>query len=162
LACLAVTWGCALKTQGNYMMAYAGGGLDGCLFVLATVGLLLIFFRQGKSWILLLAGFDAAFLVFLKTGLGGGAIGTGLITVALANFPQFSRILINYIVFVSAGLGLPALTYFWLAARVGWHSLLVDNHLFFGHVPWQLMYFNGLRFGFGHPWHSIGLMVASL
>ena len=28
LACLAITWVCALKSQGNYMMAYAFGGVE--------------------------------------------------------------------------------------------------------------------------------------
>jgi hypothetical protein len=65
-------------------------------------------------------------------------------------------------VFLAPALGIPALVFSWFAARVGWHTLTVDSHLFFGHVPWQLMYFNGLHFGFSHPWHSLGLMIASM
>jgi len=65
-------------------------------------------------------------------------------------------------VFLAPALGMPALVFSWFAARVGWRTLTVDSHLFFGHVPWQWMYYNGVRFGFAHPWHSLGLMIASM
>src|SRR5437762_14091211 len=57
---------------------------------------------------------------------------------------------------------MPALVFSWFAARVGWRTLTVDSHPFFGHVPWQWMYYNGVRFGFARPWNSLGLMIDSM
>jgi hypothetical protein len=162
VSCLAVTWVCALKSQGNYMLAYAEGGLDGCLLVLMTVALLLVYFRKEQWGWLAAAGLCAGLAGLAKTELGGAALGAGLVAAIAAGFPKIRAVLLNATVFVAPGAGLPLLTYSWFANKVGWHSLIVENHLFFGHVPWQLLYFNGLRFGFDRPWHSIGLMLASL
>jgi hypothetical protein len=162
LACVAITWVCALKSQGNYMMAYAFGGLDGCTFVLATTILLIVFFRKKSRSLILCAGIAAALAVLSKTEFGGAAIGTGMITALLAGYPRTRNVIIWLGLFLTPAVGLPALVFSLFAARIGWSTLTQDSHLFFGHVPWQLMYFNGQRFGFSHPWHSLGLMIASL
>lgn len=162
LSCLAVTWVCALKPQGNYMMAYAFGGLDGSTFVLATTVLLVIFLRKKNPGVLFGAGIVGALAILSKTELGGAAVGTGVVAAALAGYPRIRKIMLWLAVFLGPALGIPALVFSWFAARVGWRTLTVDSHLFFGHVPWQLMYFNGLHFGFGRPWHSLGLMMASM
>ncbi|MBZ5661290.1 MAG: glycosyltransferase family 39 protein [Acidobacteriia bacterium] len=162
LACVAITWLCALKSEGNYMMAYAFGGLDGCAFVLATTALSIVFLRKKRSAVLLSAGIMAALAILSKTEFGGTAVGTGIVAATLAGFPRIRSMAAWLAAFLLPALGIPALIFSWLAASVGWRTLIVDSHLFFGHVPWQLMYFNGLRFGFGRPWHSLGLMIASL
>jgi hypothetical protein len=162
LACLAITWVCALKSQGNYMMAYAFGGLDGCTFVLATTVLLVVFLRKKSPAILFSAGILGALAILSKTELGGAAVGTGVVAAALAGYPRIRNILVWLAVFLAPALGIPALVFSWFAARMGWRTLTVDSHLFFGHVPWQLLYYNGFRFGFAHPWHSLGLMIVSM
>jgi hypothetical protein len=162
LACVAITWVCALKSQGNYMMAYAFGGLDGSTFVLATTVLLIVFLRKRSPSLILCAGIAAALAVLSKTEFGGAAIGTGIVAASLAGYPRIRNVLIWLGLFLTPAVGLPALVFCLFATRVGWSTLTNDSHLFFGHVPWQLMYFNGQRFGFGHPWHSLGLMTASL
>jgi hypothetical protein len=162
LACLAITWVCALKSQGNYMMAYAFGGLDGSTFVLATTVLLVVFLRRKSPAVLFCAGIVSALAILSKTELGVAAVGTGVAAAALAGYPRIRNTMVWLAVFLAPALAIPALVYSWFAARVGWRTLTVDSHLFFGHVPWQLRYFNGVRFGFGHPWHSLGLMIASM
>lgn len=161
LACLAITWVCALKSQGNYMMAYAFGGLDGLTFLLAATVSLVIFLRKKNPGILLGAGIFGALAILSKTELGGAAVGTGIVAATLAGYPHMRKTLVQLALFLSPCLGIPALVFSWFARLVGWRTLTVDSHLFFGHVPRQLMYFNGLRFGFGHPWHSLGLMISS-
>ena len=162
LACVAITWVCALKSQGNYMMAYAFGGLDGSTFVLAATILLMVFLRKKNPSLILCAGIAAALAVLCKTEFGGAAIATGIVAASLAGYPRIRNIILWLGLFLTPAVGLPALVFCTFATRVGWSTLTHDSHLFFGHVPWQLMYFNGQRFGFSHPWHSLGLMIASL
>jgi hypothetical protein len=162
LACLAITWVCALKSQGNYMMAYAFGGVDGCTFVLATVVLLVVFLRKKSRAALFGAGILAGLAILSKTELGGVAVGTGVAAAALGGYPLVRSVFLWLAVFLAPALGMPALVFSWFTVRVGWRTLTVDSHLFFGHVPRQWMYYNGVRFGFAHPWNSLGLMIASM
>jgi len=162
LACLAVTWVCALKSQGNYMLPYAYGGLDGSIFVLATTALLIVFLRKnGLGWIFG-AGIAAALAALCKTEMGIAAMGTGLAAAAMGGFPRARGIAARSAVFLAPAVGIPTAVYACFAAQSGWHTLTQESHLFFGHVPWQLIYFNQLRFGFGRPWNSLWLMSASL
>ena len=162
LACLGVTWLCALKPQGNYILPYAYAGLDGCAFDLATVALLLVFLRKkGLGW-LFAAGVAASLVVLSKTEMGVTAIGTGVVAVTLAGYPRVQSIAARLAAFLAPALGIPAAVFEWFALRVGWHTLTNESYLFFTHVPWQLIYFNKVRFGFDHPWHSLWLMILSL
>lgn len=162
LACLAVTWVCALKPQGNYVMPYAYSGLDGITFVLATTASLLIFLRKTNLGWLFVAGMLASLAILAKTELGGAAVATGLVAATLAGYPRIRTIVFWQMAFLAPALGISALAFAGFASRVGWRTLTVDSHLFFGHVPWQLLHFNGFRFGFNRPWHSLGLMIATL
>src|SRR6266850_3657741 len=162
MTCLAVTWVCALKPQGTYILAYAYSGLDGSTLVLATTALLVIFLRKQSIGWLLVAGMVASLAVLAKTEMGGAAVGTGLVAAAVAGYPRIRAMALWNVAFLAAALSIPALVYAWLASQVGWRTLTVENHLFFGHLPWQWLYFYGLRFGFDHPWHSLGLMILSL
>lgn len=161
LAVLAVTWVCALKSQGNYLLPYAYPGLDGLVLVLATTAGLVLSVRRGFGW-LALAGTFAGLAALAKTEMGASALLTGVAGSALAGYPRVRSMLARQFLFLLPALGLPVAVFSWFAREVGWHTLVVESHLFFGHVPRQLLYFNGLRFGFGHPWHSLGLMAASL
>jgi hypothetical protein len=162
IACLAVTWVCALKPQGTYILAYAYSGLDGSTLVLATTALLVIFLRKRSIGWLLVAGIVASLAVLAKTEMGGAAVATGVVAAALAGFPRIRGMVLWNLAFLVPALGIPALVFAALASHVGWRTLTVENHLFFGHLPWQWLYFYGLRFGFDRPWHSLGLMLASL
>ncbi len=84
LACTAVTWICALKSQGNYMLAYSFGGLDGCILVLTTAALTICFLRTREWRFLIGAACAAGLAVLAKTEFGGAAIGTGLVAVVFA------------------------------------------------------------------------------
>jgi len=162
LTCLVVTWVCALKSQGNYIMPYTYAGLDGNIFALATTALLIIFLRRKRLGWLFAAGVLAALAVVTKTEMGITALGTGFVAIALAGYPRVRKIAAWFGVFLLPALGLPAVVYAWLAAHVSWHTLANESYLFFSHVPWQIMYFNKGRFGMDRPWHSLGLMVATL
>lgn len=162
LACLAVTWVCALKSQGNYILPYAYAGLDGSIFVLASTALLIVFLRKnGFGW-LFAAGILASLAALAKTEMGITAIGTGLVAAALGGYPRVRGMVARAAVFLAPALGIPAAVYAWFASQTGWHTLTHESYLLLGHVPWQLVYFNKLRFGFGRPWYSLGLMSASL
>jgi 4-amino-4-deoxy-L-arabinose transferase-like glycosyltransferase len=168
-SCLFVTWVCALKPQGNYILPYAYSALDGAALGLGTTALLILWAKRrdtgssgARTALLVLAGICAGLAALAKTEMGIATTGTGLIAVALAEFPKSRRILGGWIAFLLPALGLPAAVYAWFASRVGWHTLTTDSFLFFGHVPWQLIYFNKLRFGLDRPWYSMWLMAASL
>src|SRR6267143_849713 len=106
LACLAITWVCALKSQGNYMMAYAFGGLDGSTFVLATTILLIVFLRKKSPSLILCAGSAAALAVLSTTEFGGAAIGTGIVAASLTGYPRIRNVLIWLGLFLTPAVGL--------------------------------------------------------
>ena len=162
LACLIVTWVCVLKSQGNYVSPYAFGGLDGSLFVLACTAASIVSLRKKSIEWAFVAGLMAAFAVLCKTEFGAAALVVCGIVSMLMGYGRFRSMIYWLTACLVPAMGIPAIVYAWFASRVGWRTLTVDNHLFFGHVPWQLLYFNGYRFGFNRPWHSLGLMVASL
>ena len=162
LACLAITWVCALKAQGNYILPYAYSGLDGCVFGLVTLALLIQFVRKKSFPWLLAAGVAAALAGLAKTEMGIAAVGTGIACAALEGYPRWDRIAARLAIFLAPALGLQALVLEWFALRVGWHTLAYDSYLFFAHTPWQLIHFNKVRFGLDQPWRSLWLMIASL
>ena len=162
LVCLAVTWVCALKPQGNYILPYAYSGLDSSTFILATTASLVVFLRKRSVGWLILAGMLAALAVLAKTEMGGVAVAIGFVAAALAGYPRIRGMVLWAAAFLAPALGIPALVFAGLASQVGWRTLAVESHLFLGHLPWQWLYFYRLHFGFGHPWHSLGLMIASL
>jgi hypothetical protein len=162
LACLLVTWVCALKSQGNYMLPYAFGGLDGSMFVLACTAASIVSLRKKSIAWAVTASLLASLAVLSKTEFGAAALVVCVVTAVLAGYGRLRFVLYWLVPFLVPAASVPALVYGWFASRVGWRVLTVDNHLFFGHVPWQLLYFNGYRFGFDRPWHSLSLMIASL
>ena len=165
LACLAVTWLCALKPEGNYILPYAYSGLDGCLFGLATLALCIVGLRGRNSsagTFFALAGIAASLAFLAKTEMGFAAIAIGVMAVVLEECANWRRLITKMLAFLVPASGITAVVIEWFAIRVGWTTLTADSYLFFGHVPWQLIHFNQVRFGFDHPWHSLGLMILSV
>jgi hypothetical protein len=162
LACLLLTWVCALKPQGNYILPYAYSALDGCLLGLAVTAALILSLRCRSTTLMAAAGLLAALAALGKTEMGLAALCTGAAAAFLAGFPRPASIARWFAIFLVPALAIPAAVYYWFALRVGWHTLTAESWLFFSHVPWQLIYFNKLRFGLDRPWHSIWLMLASL
>lgn len=161
VAVLAVTWICAFKPEGNYILPYAYSALHGCLLTLAVLALALRYLEKQRAVYLLLAGICAGFAMLAKTEAGIVALGTGVAALLLAHAP-LQRLQQRAGLFLLPAIGFPAAMYEYLARKVGWGTLTQDSHLFFGRVPWQLIHFNQVRFGFDRPWHSLLLMTASL
>jgi len=162
LACLGVTWVCALKPQGSFILPYVYSLLDGGMLVLMATACLIISFRkQSRSWFFA-SGVITACAILAKTEFGAAAIATGIAAAALAGYPRLRSILIHLVLFLVPSITIPAFVYGMFATKLGWNTLAVQNHLFYGHVPRQILFYNGYRFGFSHPWHSLGLMVTSL
>ncbi len=162
LACLLVTWVCALKPQGNYILPYAYSALDGSLLGLGVTAMLILALRRRSHLLMAAAGLLAGLAALAKTEMGLAALCTGAAAAFLAGCPRPASIIGWFALFIVPALALPAAVYAWFALHVTWHTLTAESWLFFSHVPWQLIYFNKLRFGLDRPWHSLWLMAASL
>ena len=90
------------------------------------------------------------------------ALATGLAAVLLLDLPLSRRIVPRSAIFLAPAIAIPAIVYAAIAKKTGWKVLTQESFLFFGHVPWQLIHFNQVRFGFDRPLHSLLLMVISL
>jgi 4-amino-4-deoxy-L-arabinose transferase-like glycosyltransferase len=159
---LAVTWICAFKPEGNYILPYAYSALHGCLLTLAVLALSLHYLKKRGLFGLLLAGVCAGLATLAKTESGIVGLGTGMTAVLLLHLTELRRLLSRSAFFLAPAIAIPAAVYARIAGKTGWATLTRDSYLFFGHVPWQLIHFNQVRFGFDHPWHSLLLMVISL
>ncbi len=162
VAVLAVTWLCAFKPEGNYVLPYAYSALHGCLLDLLMLAILVRYIENRSRICLALAGICAGLAVLAKTEMGIVAIATGAAAVLLIHIPTPRKILPRGLLFLLPGLGVPALVYSLIARHTGWALLTRDSFLFFGNVPWQLIHFNQVRFGLARPWHSVLLMVLML
>jgi hypothetical protein len=162
LACLLLTWVCALKPQGNYILPYAYSALDGCLLGLAATAALILALRCRSTAMMCAAGLLAALAALAKTEMGLAALCTGVTAAFLAGYPRPASIARWVAIFLAPALAIPTAVYYCFALRAGWHTLTAESWLFFSHIPWQLIHFNKLRFGLDRPWHSIWLMLASL
>jgi len=159
---LAVTWICAFKPEGNYILPYAYSALQGCLFTLAVLALSLRYLEKRRGIYLLVAGVCAGLAMLAKTEAGIVGLATVLAAVLLLEAGLPRRFLSRNAIFLTPAIAIPALVYAAIAKKTGWAILTQQSYLFFGHVPWQLIHFNQVRFGFDRPGHSILLMVVSL
>lgn len=162
VAVVAVTWLCAFKPEGNYILPYAYSVLHGILLDLAALALLVRYIEKRRGIVLALAGICAGLAALAKTEMGLIAMGAGVAAILLVNLRKPARILPEGALFLLPALGLPAAIYWRIAQHTGWRTLTGESFLFFGHVPWQLIHFNQVRFGFDRPWHSLLLMVLML
>jgi 4-amino-4-deoxy-L-arabinose transferase-like glycosyltransferase len=180
-ATLSVTWLCAFKQAGNYVLPYSYSALHGCALGLASVALLVRFVqkrdeetrsqisaedarrrRLAGSWLLLAAaGAMAALATLAKTEMGFAATVTGVTAVVLAGFRAPRRTLVPAAMFLVPAVGLVVVVYALIAARVGWHTLSADSFLFFHNLSPELVYFNKRVSGFDQPLQAVGLMLGA-
>jgi 4-amino-4-deoxy-L-arabinose transferase-like glycosyltransferase len=180
-ATLSVTWLCAFKQAGNYVLPYSYSALHGCALGLASVALLVRFVqkrdeetrsqisaedarrrRLAGSWLLLAAaGAMAALATLAKTEMGFAATVTGVTAVVLAGFRAPRRALVPAAMFLVPAVGLVVVVYALIAARVGWHTLSADSFLFFHNLSPELVYFNKRVSGFDQPLQAVGLMLGA-
>jgi hypothetical protein len=162
VAVLAVTWICAFKPEGNYILPYAYSALYGSLLTLAVLALSLRYLEKRQIIYVLLAGICAGLATLAKTEAGIVSMGTGVAAVLLPHVIAPRRFISRGAIFLAPAIAIPAIIYAGIAKKTGWATLTRGSYLFFGNVPWQLIHFNQVRFGFDRPWHSLLLMAISL
>ena len=170
-ATLSVTWLCAFKQAGNYVLPYSYSALHGCALGLASLALLLRFIELRAEenharasridWALVLAGFAAGLTMLAKTEMGLAALGAGVIAVALAGQLSFRRVFIFGAMFVTPALALVLGAYGYIAAHTGWSTLAEDSLIFLRNLPPELVYFNKRVSGFDQPLQSIAQMISA-
>jgi hypothetical protein len=180
-ATLSVTWLCAFKQAGNYILPYAYSALHGCALGLASVALLLKALSSQTSseqndaehpvihrGYLFAAGVMAGLAMLAKTEMGLAAIAAGAVAAATAGYPRLKRSTGLAAIFLAPAVALVALAYSIVAARVGWATLARESYLFLSSLPPELVYFNKRISGFDQPILSLmqmflaGLRMASL
>jgi 4-amino-4-deoxy-L-arabinose transferase-like glycosyltransferase len=159
---LAVTWICAFKPEGNYILPYAYSALHGCLLTLGVLALSLRYMERRRATYMLLAGVCAGLAMLAKTEAGIVGLATAMAAVLLPHVTESRRLFSYLLIFLAPAIAIPAAIYAGIAKKTGWATLTQESYLFFGHVPWQLIHFNQVRFGFDRPWHSLLLIVISL
>ena len=180
-ATLSVTWLCAFKQAGNYVLPYSYSALHGCALGLASLALLVQFVQKrdeetrpqisaedeprrrlaGSSLLLAAAGAIAALATLAKTEMGVAATVAGVAAVALASIRAPRRALAPAAMFLVPSVGLVVLVYALIAVRVGWHTLSADSFLFFRNLSPELVYFNKRVSGFDQPLQAVGLMLGA-
>ena len=180
-ATLSVTWLCAFKQAGNYVLPYSYSALHGCALGLASLALLVQFVQKrdeetrpqisaedeprrrlaGSSLLLAAAGAIAALATLAKTEMGVAATVAGVAAVALASIRAPRRALAPAAMFLVPSVGLVVVVYALIATRVGWHTLSADSFLFFRNLSPELVYFNKRVSGFDQPLQAVGLMLGA-
>lgn len=177
-ATLSVTWLCAFKQAGNYVLPYSYSALHGCALGLASLALLLRFVERRAveadspagvaaarasriDWGLALAGVAAGLTMLAKTEMGLAAFSAGVIAVALAGQFRARRAFAFGAMFVTPAVVLVLGAYGYIAARTGWSTLAQDSMLFLRNLPPELVYFNKRVSGFDQPLQSIAQMMSA-
>jgi hypothetical protein len=158
-ATLAVTWLCALKQSGNYLLPYAYAADDGCALGLGALALSLRFAQTGRLAVLAGAGGLAGLACLAKTEMGVAAAAVVVAAVLVRSAGHTGR---GWA--LSVGLTptvlLVAFGYGSLAVQVGWRTLIYDNHLLPLQLPPALVFYNRRMFGFDEPLRSLAQMLA--
>jgi 4-amino-4-deoxy-L-arabinose transferase-like glycosyltransferase len=182
-ATLSVMWLCAFKQAGNYVLPYSYSALHGCALGLISLALLVYFLDPRRhsevesdgsgddtgpgslsgrvAACLALAGAAAGLATLAKTEMGLAAVSAGVVAVALAGHPSIRRVAILGAIFLIPFAVLTVGVYGYIASRVGWHALTHDSHLFFQHLPPELVYFNKRISGFDQPVQSIASIIGA-
>ncbi len=178
-ATLSVTWLCAFKQAGNYVLPYSYSALHGCALGLASLALLVRFattrdeqeitgasnakarHAAGSRPLLIAAGVMAALATLAKTEMGFAAIAAGIAAIALVSIRQPRRAFVLGGLFLLPAAGLVVAVYSIIAAQVGWHTLSADSFLFLHGLPAELVYFNKRVSGFDQPLQSMRLMIGA-
>lgn len=178
-ATLSVTWLCAFKQAGNYVLPYSYSALHGCALGLASLALLVRFVRTrdeqeivgpsnaktrhaaGSRALLIAAGVMSALATLAKTEMGFAAIAAGIAAIALVSIRRPRRALALGGLFLIPAAGLVVAVYSMIAAHVGWLTLSVDSFLFLRNLPAELVYFNKRVSGFDQPLQAVRLMIGA-
>ena len=100
VAVVAITWLCALKPEGNYILPYAYSVLHGSLLDLAALALLMGYIGKRRGVFLVLAGFCGGLAALAKTEMGIVALGTGIAAILLIDVRRPLRIVRNSMFFL--------------------------------------------------------------
>jgi hypothetical protein len=158
-ATLGVTWLCALKQSGNYVMPYAYAAVDGCALGLGALALSMRFVQSGQMAALAGAGALAGLACLAKAemGVAAAAVVVAAVLVRSAGHAGRGRALV---VGLAPVLLLMALGYGSLAVQVGWRTLAYENYLLPLRLPPALVFYNRRMFGFDEPLRSLAQMLA--
>ncbi|HJQ69261.1 MAG TPA: hypothetical protein VKA70_09825 [Blastocatellia bacterium] len=164
-ATLSVIWLCAFKQAGNYFLPYSYSALHGCALGLVTLALMVRFVQTERRQVNtsprlpVVAGIAAGLTLLAKTEMGLAAIVTGVVAVALVDYPDMRRLMRRAALFLGPAALLVLAVYGYIASQVGWQTLSTDSFLFFRNLPEELIYFNKHMSGFDSPGESIAQMV---
>ena len=176
-ATLSVTWLCAFKQAGNYVLPYSYSALHGCALGLASLALLVWFVERPTNrralgrvarraatslttWACV-GGCNGGSATLAKTEMGFAAIAAGIAAIALVSIRQPRRVLALGALFLIPAAGLIGAVYSVIAAQVSWHTLSVESFLFLRNLPPELVYFNKRMSGFDQPLQSLRLMIGA-
>ena len=165
-ATLSVTWLCALKPAGNYVMPYSFGALHGTVFALASLALVTKTLDVSDPGTRVLARFATAGVVaglaaLAKTELGLAAVAAG-IAAALLSAPDRRARWLRLGAFFAPALALVLVVYGWLVASLGAAAVVTDSWLLWYTVPPALRGYNEAISGFDHPFKSLTRMTIAL
>jgi hypothetical protein len=164
-ATLSVTWLCALKPAGNYVMPYSFGALHGTLFALASLTLVTeaAFDDDGTRPIagFTIAGIVAGLAALAKTELGLAAVAAGMAAALLSVADRRARWR-RFGAFLAPATALVLVVYGWLVAVLGRTAVITDSWLLWYTVPPALRSYNEAISGFDHPLRSLTRMLIAL
>jgi len=162
LATLGVLWLCAFKPSGNFIFPYAFSALHGCALGLVALVLLVQFVETEQKRFLFAASLVAGIALVTKTEYGFPALLAGVAAVGLTSSRSRVATMGAITMFVALPLAIAAATYSFLAARVGWPTLIDDSYLFLTNVPVEVVHFNLWKSGFDRPLLWFGQMLLAL
>jgi hypothetical protein len=154
LAAIGITWLCALKPSGNYVLPYAYAALDACGLGLVALALAMRFLQTGGVWTLCLASGAAGLACLAKIEIGTAAGAVVVIAAWLgARSPRERAVRLAASVLPAASL--VAVAYGLLAAGIGWNTLARESYLLTRDLPPALVFYNKRMFGLDHPLESL-------
>lgn len=161
-AALSVTWLCAFKQAGNYILPYSFSALHGCALGIVALALAIRVIKGGSAVWLLGAGAAAGLAMLAKTEMGIAALTVGIVSAWLAAYPNWRRGAVLAAIFATPAVTLAGGVYSWAAINVGWHTLTNDSFLLFTNLPAELVYFNKRMSGFDRPLDSLIQMASAV
>ncbi len=158
LATLTVTWLCALKPSGNYILPYAYAALDACLLTLVSLMLALRYVVSRRPLVLALASASAGLAVLAKTEMGAAAVVATLVA-GMVGAPSLRERARAAALALGPAAALVVGTYAAITAQVSWTTLARDSFLIPLHLPAPLVFYNRRMFGFDDPLGSVIQML---
>jgi hypothetical protein len=162
-ATVTLTWLCVFKPSGNYILPYSFNAVHATVLGLATLAVLTRAVRAAMGsqpadgrirTNFLVAGVLAGLTLLAKTELGIAAMAGGMVAAPLAAAAGRTRTLGLMGSFFAPLLGLTALAYGTIAARVGWSTLVNDSWFLALNLPPELASYNRHLAGLDRPLYS--------